>query len=145
LAAGQALMKRWTVLLALAAGAAFAGDGVKIDKPWARPTVAGQHAGGAFVTLTSARGDKLVGGHTPAAERVELHEMKMEGDVMRMREVGTIELPAGRAVELKPGGLHLMFMGLKAPLKAGDTLPLVLRFEKAGEVKLDVKVSVKAP
>jgi copper(I)-binding protein len=69
----------------------------------------------------------------------------MEGDTMRMREVDAIDLPAGREVRLEPGGLHLMLMGLKAPLKAGDKLSLTLRFERAGEVTLDVPISAKAP
>jgi copper(I)-binding protein len=71
---------------------------------------------------------------------VELHEMKMEGNVMRKREVSAVELPAGKAVELKPGGLHIMLMGLKAPLKEGDKFPLRLKFEKAGEVTVTVNV-----
>jgi hypothetical protein len=74
------------------------------------------------------------------AERVELHSMQMQGDVMRMRQVDAIELPAGATVELAPGGLHLMLMGLKSPLKAGERLPLVLRFEKAGELKTELVV-----
>jgi copper(I)-binding protein len=132
--------------MAVAAATAFAGDAaVKIDKAWARPTVAGQTAGGAFLTLTSPAADRLVGASTPAAERVELHSMKMEGDTMRMRQVEAIELPAGRAVTLGPGGLHLMFMGLRAPLKAGEKVPLTLRFEKAGEVKIAVPISATRP
>lgn len=140
-------MKRWIGMLALAGTLAQAqvATPVKVEQVWARPTVAGQHGGGGFVTLTSAGGDRLLGGRTPAAQRVELHTMKMEGDVMRMREVGTIELPPGQTVKLEPGGLHLMFMGLKAPLKAGDTVPLVLRFEKAGEQTVEMKVSASRP
>lgn len=120
---------------------------VSITQAWARPTVAGQMAGGAFLTLHNAGStpDKLLSGSTPAAERVELHIMAMEGDVMKMREVPAIELPAGTTVMLRPGQLHLMLMGLKAPLKAGDTLPLTLRFDKGGEVKVDVAVQAVAP
>ena len=70
----------------------------------------------------------------------EMHEMAMDGSVMRMRQVDAIDLPAGQAVELKPGGLHIMLMDLKAPLKAGDTVPLTLRFEKAGEHTVQVPV-----
>ena len=77
---------------------------------------------------------------TAVAKSVELHTMSMEGDVMKMRQLDAIELPKGAMVELKPGGLHLMLMGLKAPLKAGDTFPMTLRFEKAGEVVVTVKV-----
>lgn len=113
---------------------------VKVDAPWARPTVQGQQAGGGFLRIESKTADRLVGGSTPVAGRVELHTMAMEGDVMRMRQLDGIDVPAGQAVELKPGSLHLMLMGLKAPLKAGDRFPLTLKFEKAGEVKVDVAV-----
>lgn len=113
---------------------------------WARPTVAGQPVGGAYVQLRNAgnAADRLLGASTSAAERVELHSMQMSGDVMRMRQVDAIELPAGATVDLAPGGLHLMLMGLKAPLRAGDKLPLVLRFEKAGEVKTELLVDNRA-
>jgi copper(I)-binding protein len=89
--------------------------------------------------------DKLLGASSEVAGRVELHTMEMEGDVMRMREVGTIEVPAGKTVELKPGGLHIMFMDLKKPLANGSSFPLTLRFEKAGEMKINVQVQSKAP
>jgi hypothetical protein len=108
--------------------------------------VQGQAAGGGFLKITGgAAGDRLIAGSTTVSSAVELHTMSMEGDVMRMRQVPAIEVPAGGTVELKPGGLHVMFMGLKQPLKAGDTFPLTLRFEKAGEVKVDVKVSAQPP
>jgi copper(I)-binding protein len=135
-----------SILLVLAAAAtlAHAAD-ITFDRAWARPTVAGQMAGGAFVTLTSATGDRLLGGRTPAAERVELHSMKMEGDVMRMRQVEAIELPAGKPVPLEPGGLHLMLMGLKAPMKAGSKVPVTLKFERAGERTVELAVSATGP
>lgn len=109
---------------------------------WARPTVAGQPVGGAYLRLQNTGGaaDRLLGASTSVAERVELHSMQMSGDVMRMRQVDAIELPAGATVDLAPGGLHLMLMGLKAPLRAGERLPLVLRFEKSGEVKTELVV-----
>ncbi|MEW6703958.1 MAG: copper chaperone PCu(A)C [Pseudomonadota bacterium] len=124
-----------------AAGSAQAGN-LKASGAWARVTVPGQTAGGAFVVLHNAgpAADRLIGGSTPVAQRVELHEMTMQGDVMKMREIPAIELPAGRSVELKPGGLHLMFMGLKAPMKTGDKVPVTLKFEKAGEMKLELPV-----
>ena len=119
---------------------------VKVEAAWARPTVAGQAAGGGFLKITGgAAADRLLGGSAAISKGVELHSMQMDGDVMRMREVPGIAVPAGQAVELKPGGLHLMFSGLKQPLKAGDSFPLMLRFEKAGEVKVDVKVSAQPP
>lgn len=113
---------------------------IKIGHPYARATVAGQ-PGGAFLKLDNAGADdKLLSAQTELASRTELHSMAMEGDVMRMRQVDGIALPSGKTVELKPGGLHLMLFGLKAPLKSGDKFPLTLRFEKAGEVTVTVNV-----
>ena len=113
---------------------------VKVEAAWARPTVQGQTVGGAYLTLQSAQADRLLGASTPVAGSVELHRMSMDGDVMRMRSLDAIDLPAGRSVALKPGGTHLMLVGLKAPLKAGEKFPLKLRFEKAGEVEVVVNV-----
>ena len=131
-------------LLLAAASGAFAQ--VKVEQPWARPTVEGQMAGGAFLKIQNVGGaDRLLSASSSAAGMVQLHTMSMEGDVMKMREVEAIDLPAGKTVELKPGGLHLMLMGLKSPLKAGSSVPLTLKFEKAGEVKVEVPVAAKAP
>jgi copper(I)-binding protein len=114
---------------------------IGIGHPYARPTVAGQPAGGAYLKLDNkGTADRLLGGSTAAAARVELHTMNMDGDVMRMRQVDAIDVPVGQVVELKPGGLHIMLMGLKQPLKVGERLPLTLKFEKAGEVKVEVLV-----
>jgi periplasmic copper chaperone A len=113
---------------------------VKVEGAWARPTVQGQQGGGGFMTLAAVKDDKLVGGSTPVAQRFELHTMAMKGDVMEMREIAAIDLPAGKKVEFKPGGLHVMFIGLKAPLKIGDKVPVTLKFEKAGEVKVDFEI-----
>ena len=79
------------------------------------------------------------------AASAEMHTMSMEGTVMRMRQIDAIDVPAGQTVELKPGSLHIMFMGLKSPLKVGDSIPVTLKFEKAGEVKVDVKVEALNP
>jgi copper(I)-binding protein len=115
-----------------------------IDHPWARATVPGQKAGGAFLKIENrgTTADRLLSAAAPT-DRVastELHSMRMEGNIMRMREVAAIDLPAGQTVALEPGGLHIMFMGLKSPLKAGEKLPLVLTFEKAGTVTVEVHV-----
>jgi periplasmic copper chaperone A len=128
------------VASALALAATFAAAQVKVEGAWARPTVPGQQGGGGFVTLTSAAGDKLVGGSTSVAQRFELHTMAMKGDVMEMRQVDGIELPAGKPVKLEPGGLHVMFIGLKQPLPLGSKVPVTLRFEKAGEMKVEFEV-----
>jgi copper(I)-binding protein len=115
-----------------------------IEHPWTRPTVPGQGTGGGYLGLHNrgSAADRLLGASSSAASRVEVHEMRMEGDVMRMREIGTLALPAGGRIKLEPGGLHLMLFGLKAPLKLGDKLPLTLRFEKAGRV--DVMLHVES-
>ncbi len=116
---------------------------IDIGHPHARPTVAGQPMGGGYLMLDNkGRDDKLVSASAAISASVELHSMSMEGDVMRMRQVDTIALPTGTKVELKPGGYHLMFVGLKAPLKAGDKFPMKLKFEKAGEVEVTVNVEV---
>lgn len=114
--------------LALAASA-WAQSPVQVQDAWARATVANQSATGAFMKLTAPAATRLVEVRSPAAGIVEIHEMKLEGDVMRMRALDTLPLPAGQSVELKPGGLHVMLMDLRAPVKAGDTVPLTLVFE----------------
>jgi copper(I)-binding protein len=143
------LLATAALLLAAATNAVahdFKAGPISIDHPWARPTAAGQSVGGGFLKLTNGgAADRLVAASTAVSATVELHSMRMEGDVMRMRQVDAIDLPAGGSVELKPGGLHLMLMGLKQPLKAGDTFPLKLRFEKAGEVVVTVNVETPKP
>jgi copper(I)-binding protein len=138
---------RCTVLATalFAAVAAYAQTAVKVDGAWARPTVQGQNAGGGFLRITGgATADRLLSVSSGAARTVELHTMAMEGDVMRMRRVDGIAVGAGQVVELKPGGMHLMLMGLSRPLKSGDSFPLTLRFEKAGDLKVEVKVMQQA-
>jgi periplasmic copper chaperone A len=129
-----------TLALGLLIASAGAVAQIKIDNAWARPTVPGQQGGGGYMTLQSPTADKLLSGSTPAAERFELHTMSMQGDVMTMREVKAIDLPAGQKVELKPGDLHVMFIGIKEPLKLGSKVPVTLKFEKAGEVKVEFEV-----
>lgn len=114
---------------------------IDIGHPNARPTNPGQQVGAGYLKLSNqGAADRLLSASSPVAASVELHSMSMEGDVMKMRQVDAIDLPAGQTVELKPGGYHLMLMGLKAPLKAGDKLPLTLKFEKAGEIVVTVNV-----
>ncbi|MBC8055378.1 MAG: copper chaperone PCu(A)C [Rhizobiales bacterium] len=117
---------------------------IDIGHPYARATVPGQPTGGGYLKLDNkGRDDKLLSARAAVSASVELHSMRMEGDVMRMRQVEGIALPAGQKVALEPGGLHIMFVGLKAPLKVGDKFPMTLKFEKAGEV--EVIVNVEAP
>ncbi len=113
--------------------------------PWVRGTVATQKSTGMFVQLTSAQGGKLVAGSSPVAGLVEIHEMAVVDGVMRMREISALELPAGKAVELKPGSYHLMLMDLKQPMKAGDIVPVTLVIEGADKKRetLELKASVR--
>jgi len=118
-----------------------------IDHPYATPSLAGTPNGAAYLRGIRNRGtapDRLVAASTPVAERVELHEMSTEGDVMRMREVPAIDLPAGQEVQLRHGQrYHLMLINLRQPLKVGDRFDLTLKFEKAGETT--VKAWVQQP
>lgn len=115
-----------------------------IAHPYARATVAGQ-PGGTFLSIENhGADDRLIGASAEVSQKVELHTMSIDdNNVMRMRQVEAIDLPKGGVTQLKPGGLHIMLIGLKSPLKAGDSFPLKLRFEKAGE--LEVKVTVEGP
>jgi periplasmic copper chaperone A len=118
----------------------------KVEGAWVRSAVPGQQGTGAFMRLTANEPMQLVGVLTPVAGVAQVHEMKMEGDVMKMRAVANLDLPAGRTVELKPGGYHLMLMDLKQPLVQGSTVPvsLVFRDSKGVESKLDLNVPVRA-
>ncbi|RUP30853.1 MAG: copper chaperone PCu(A)C [Curvibacter sp.] len=131
--------------LALAALPASA-QVVQVQGAWARASVPGQKATGAFMTLTAPAGATLVGVSSPAAGVAEVHEMKMEGDVMKMRALPSLALPAGQAVELKPGGYHVMLMDLKAPLAKDSQVPLTLKLRdaKGAESQLDISVPVSA-
>lgn len=115
---------------------------VTIKEPWVRGTVRGQKATGAFMQLTATESATLVAVESPVAGSVLIHEMKMENDVMKMRPIPRLDLPAGKAVELKPGGYHVMLMDLKQPLKKGEAVPLSLRFE--GKDKTFKTIEIKA-
>lgn len=113
---------------------------------WVRSTVEPQKATGAFMQITSAQGGKLVSVQSPLAGVSEVHEMAMDGNVMKMRAVPSLDLPAGKAVELKPGSYHVMLMDLKQPVKVGETVPLTLVVEgKDGKREtLELKLPAKA-
>lgn len=130
--------------LALAAIAAPAWAQVSVSQPWVG-TVQGQKTAGAYMQLKSADGGTLVGAESPVAGMVGIHEMKMDGNVMKMRAIPKLELPAGRVVELKPGGYHVMLMDLKQPMKQGDTVPIKLKVQgKDGKVQeVEVKAEVR--
>lgn len=119
---------------------------VNVSNAWVRGTVAQQKATGAFMTLTSMEGARLVEASSPVAGVVEIHEMAMDNNVMRMRQIAGLDLPAGKPVELKPGGFHVMLMNLKQPLAEGDTVPMTLTVEGKDKKRqsLDIKVPVRA-
>jgi copper(I)-binding protein len=128
------------LLLPLAAVAQPTGK-VRVDTPWARASAG--TTGAVYFTVRNEGEipDKLVGASTPAARGAELHTMSMDGNVMRMRAVKEIPIAPHGTAELKPGGVHLMLTELKAPLKQGETFPLTLKFDKAGDVHVIVTVS----
>jgi len=114
---------------------------ISVYEPWSRATAPGAKVGVGFLQIESEGvDDRLVSAWSSASDRVELHTMSMENNVMRMREVPAIELPAGRRVQLRPGGFHLMLMDLKEPLQVGEEIDVGLRFEKAGEMRLRLRV-----
>ena len=135
-------MNKSAVLLAAAVFASAAAHAqVTVADPWVRTTVAQQTTSAAYMTITSLQGGKLVDASSPVAASAEVHEMKMDGDMMKMRAVDALPLPMGKPVQLRPNGYHMMLMGLKAPLKAGDVVPIKLVIEDAkGQRKtVDVK------
>lgn len=141
--------------LAVLAAAALAGPaaaheyklgGLQIGHPWCRPSPPGAPTGAGYLTVTNTgkTADRLLGGTAAFADRVEVHEMSMDGQVMRMRKLGDgAEIAPGATLALKPGGLHLMFIGLKSPFVLGQKPEYTLKFAKAGEIK--VACSVQAP
>jgi copper(I)-binding protein len=139
-----------TLTLALALGLTLVTAAVQaqttVKDPWVRGTVAQQKATGMFAQITSSAGGKLVSASSPVAGIVEIHEMSMDNNVMKMRAIPGLDLPAGKAVDLKPGGYHVMLLDLKQQLKAGDTVAVTLVVEgKDGKKEtVEVKAPVKA-
>lgn len=119
---------------------------VQVKDAWVRATVPGQKGTGAFMKITAKEDSRLVGVSSPVAGVAEVHEMKMEGDVMTMRALPALDLPAGKTVELRPGGYHVMLMDLKQALPAGSTVPLTLVFSdgKGGQSRVVLKLPVSA-
>ncbi len=135
----RALVAAWALL---ALNALAQAPAVTVDAAWARATVPGQKGTGAFMNLTAAQNLKLVGVSSPVAGIAEVHEMKMDGDVMRMRAIASIDLPAGKKVELKPGSYHLMLMDLKQPLAKDTQIPVTIHLQNAQGQALQQQVSV---
>jgi copper(I)-binding protein len=128
-------------VLAACAMAASAADGPRVTNAWARATAPGVDVGAVYMTIDGgATADRLVAGSTTRASMVHLHTVEEEDGVAKMRGIDAVDVPAGKRVELAPKGTHVMLMGLGKPLAAGETFPLTLKFEKAGELTVDVAV-----
>jgi copper(I)-binding protein len=138
------MTRRFLLAAALLAVGLGAQAQTTVQEPWVRSTVANQGATGFFARITSAQGGRLVSVSTPLAGIVEIHEMKLENNVMKMRALDAgLELPAGKTVELKPGGFHVMLMDLKKSVAAGDTVPVTLVVE--GTDRKRETIEVQAP
>ena len=139
-------MNKPALLIAAAVFASAAAHAqVTVADPWVRTTVAQQTTSAAYMTITSANGGKLVDASSPIAASAEVHEMKMAGDMMKMRAVDALPLPAGKPVQLKPNGYHMMLMGLKAPIRPGEVVPIKLVIEdaKGRRETVDVKATAR--
>jgi copper(I)-binding protein len=152
----RSILKSVLVALSLiaTAGVAQAQDdkagNLTIDHPWSRATPGGAKVGAGYLVIENKgdEADRLTGGSSPIAKSVEVHSMVMEGDMMKMRKLDSLEIPAGGSVALKPGGNHIMFLGLEEPIEEGKPFTATLTFEKAGEVEVEFKVEgigAKAP
>jgi copper(I)-binding protein len=129
------------LIIVSTAGAALAqSTDIEIKNAWARATPGGAQAAAAYVTIEAPGGDRLTGVSTPAAQKADIHSMTMDNGVMKMRQVDGLDLPAGQAVTLKPGGYHIMLTGLAKPLEEGQSFPLTLDFAKAGTREVIVSV-----
>ena len=138
-------MKKIIIACALTLVASAAMAKVTVTEPWIRATVAQQPTAGAYMQLHSTANARLVSAQSPVANRVEVHEMSMQDNIMRMRQLESLDLPAGKTVELKPGAYHLMMFGLKQSLKDGDHVPMTLTIEQGGKREtLSVDVPVRA-
>lgn len=139
-------MKKLAIALTFALGSLPALADVTVADAWVRATVPQQMATGAFMRLTSDGSARLVAADSPVASVVEIHEMIMDGNIMKMNAVPGVDLPAGQVIELKPGGYHVMLMDLKQQLKVGETVPVTLVIEGADKSRetIEVKAPVKA-
>ncbi|MBI1394965.1 MAG: copper chaperone PCu(A)C [Betaproteobacteria bacterium] len=137
-------MKRIALAVIAALVSAPALAGVVVKDAWIRATVPHQKTTGAFMQIVSDRDARLVGARCPLAGTVELHEMTMTDNMMRMRAVDGIDLPAGRTVTLKPGGFHVMLFDLRRPIHAGDTVPLSIVVEMPDKSRETIEVEAHA-
>lgn len=131
------------LLIAAAFPALAQETSIKVEQPWARATPGGASTGAVYMTLENktSSADRLTGASSDVADKLQIHEMKVVNGTMTMRELaGGLPIPADGSVVLKPGSYHVMLIGLKKPLNAGETFPLTLTFEKAGKITVDVPV-----
>ncbi|MCH8686782.1 copper chaperone PCu(A)C [Pedomonas mirosovicensis] len=136
-----------TLAAPLAVAHEFKAGTLSIKHPWSRETAPRAKTGAGYLTIinTGGQADRFLGGTTPAAEKLEIHAVSMDNGIMRMRpQPNGVEVPANGKLELKPGSYHLMLVGLKAPLKAGESIPATLEFAKAGKVEVSFKVETLA-
>lgn len=136
---------RLSLALLLLSACLHAATPLQIEGAWARPTPPGIKVGAVYFTLknTAGKADRLLALTSPLAERVEIHQTQTRGGLMSMRAVGFLDCPPGQALKVSPGGLHVMLMGLKAPLKVGDQVPLNLKFRDAGMLMILVPVEAR--
>ena len=127
---------------ALLAAAAVADSPVRVLNAWTRATVPGQKVAGAYMDITSPMEGRLVGASSIAAARAEIHSMKIENGVMKMRALKAVDLPAGKVVKLEPGGIHVMLFDLERPLRPGQKIPLTLYLELPNNIKREVTVNM---
>jgi periplasmic copper chaperone A len=130
----------FAVGLAAASAAWAQSSQLEVSNAWARATPGDAANGAAYLTIQSPTADRLVSVSSPVSHRTELHTMSMAGNVMQMRPLGTLDIPAGQPVRLTPGGMHIMLLGLDRPLQEGQHFPLTLDFEKAGAKSVTVAV-----
>jgi len=137
-------MKKLTLTVCLLAAATLAQAQVTVRDAWVRGTVPKQQASGAFMQLSADKDTRLIGAKSPVANVVEIHEMVMDGDVMKMRHIPALDIVPGRVLDLKPGGFHVMLIDLKGQLRGGDVVPITLVFEDS-KTKKTFTQDIKAP
>ena len=131
-----------SISLPAEAGAAASEPALEVTQPWARASIGAAKAGAAYLTIVNhgEAVDRLIGTATPVAEHAALHTHLMQEGVMRMRALEAVEVAPGEPTVLEPGGLHVMLMGLRQPLTEGETFPLMLTFQRAGTIEVEVRV-----
>jgi copper(I)-binding protein len=143
LAAAAALLLTAAAVISIARGTEVVSGDLAVVAAWARATPPGAKVGAAYVTVENRGGtdDRLIGASSPAAEAMEAHESVEQDGVAQMRPLNPLTIPAGGKLEMRPGGVHLMLMRLSAPLKEGETVPMTLTFEKAGEMRIEADIA----